>query len=142
MANVIFRGDTRYPPKTRTRTIKFAGVPGQPVTEVNNEFVVAPDNHLNPLILNNLDFIGQPLNKPYSIDDSAVAFELREIRMPFQVRAAAGTYSNGDKLVISGGVYTVGTSGDMCSMIYSGPNATILANALIDAETILPTEVV
>ncbi|CNI69038.1 Uncharacterised protein [Yersinia frederiksenii] len=144
MANVIFRGDTRYPPKTRTRTIVSELKPGSPVIEMNmKEFAPAIGTSINYLILNNLDFIGMSLNESYKPGDSAVAYEPREIRMPFQVRAQGPeTFNFGDKLSVNYGNFKKSESGDVATMIYTGAGETISADGgLIDAETILPTEV-
>ena len=99
--NVIFRGPAERQPRSTSKPVTGALLPGTMVEETATNLIqltTAIDKR--PLVLINSDFLGQDLVTAYTAGDTGIAFE-PGVNDRFQIALAAATYTANQPLTIA-----------------------------------------
>lgn len=112
--NVIYRGPAGRQPITVNKAVAGAYLPGTFVEETATTLAqITTALAKLPLVLGNLDFMGDDVATAYTSGDTGVAYRL-EPGQVYQCRLAAATYAKGDPL-------TIGASGRLTAATAATP---------------------
>ncbi|MEY4075109.1 MAG: hypothetical protein RJA29_2466 [Pseudomonadota bacterium] len=99
--NVIYRGPVGRQPRTISKEVAGAYLPGTFVEETATTLAqITTALAKRPLLLGNADYAGQDIATAYTSGDTGVAYEL-EPGQVYQAALAAATYAKGAPLTIA-----------------------------------------
>lgn len=118
VANVIYRGPAEREPETAMVNTAAGYYPGTPVTYSNGGIATqaaTAKGHWG--ILGNSRFIGQAIDTPYGVGDSAVVYRV-EGEQEYTARLAAAAYTPAQELTISAGTFKAAAAGDVVVAVF------------------------
>jgi hypothetical protein len=131
--NVIFRGPITHQPRTVSKPVTGALIPGSFVEETATALVqLTTAVAKRPMILTNVDMKDQDITQAYTSGDTGLAIELAP-NMVVQARMAAATYTYHQPLTIgASGRLTAATATSIVVAWFNDTPATLAAGALAD----------
>lgn len=131
--NVIYRGPIEKQPRTISKPVATALLPGVFVEETATQLaVITTAIAKRPLLLVNRDFAGQDIVTAYTAGDTGLGMEL-EVGMIVQARLAAATYAKGAPLTVgANGWLTAATAGTIVVAFFDDVPGAKTAGSLSD----------
>jgi hypothetical protein len=131
--NTIYRGPIDRQPRTVTKPVSGALLPGTFVEETATALAqITTGIAKRPLLLAPMDFIDQDITKAYTDGDSGVAYELQP-NDRVQARMAAATYAVGAPLTIAAsGRLSAASAGTIVVAWFADAPAAYAAGAFAD----------
>lgn len=131
--NTIFRGPTDRQPRTISRPVAGAYLPGTFVEDDGtNLSQLATAVGKRPLILGALDFGGVDIETAYALGDTGVAYEL-DVNQHYQAALAAATYAKDAPLTVgASGRLTAATAGNRVVAYFNDTPGAFTAGQLAD----------
>lgn len=132
-ANVIFRGPIATQPRTVSKPVAGAYLPGTFVEETATTLAqITTALAKRPMLLSNLDFKDQDVATAYTSGDTGIALHL-EPGMNVQARVAAATYAKNDPLTVAAsGRLAAATAGTVVVAFFDDTPGAKSAGDLVD----------